>query len=106
MNFQLINSCLLDSFGQLQKELFCECPYPHSEMSENNRKLKPWEVLFEQKTFETSQKFSGEGGGGNLHMSQYGDVPLFWVLFGGCSRIFGFLGTFLGYFRIFGYHFW
>ena len=31
------------------------------------------------------------GGGGNLHMSRYGDVPLFWVLFGGCSQIFGYL---------------
>ena len=26
----------------------------------------------------------------NLHMSRYGDVPLFWVLFCGCSRIFGY----------------
>ena len=34
------------------------------------------------------------GGGGNLHKSQYGDVPLFWVLFGVAP---GFLGTFLGY---------
>ena len=31
------------------------------------------------------------GGGGNLHMSLYRDVPLFWVLFWGCSRIFGYL---------------
>ena len=46
-------------------------------------------------------------------MSQYGDVPLFWVLFWGCSRIFGYLFglfpdfgvSFFGYSRIFGYHF-
>ena len=25
----------------------------------------------------------GGGGGGNLHMLGYGNVPLFWVLFGG-----------------------
>ena len=41
-------------------------------------------------------------GGGNLHMSLYRDVPLFWVLFGVAP---GLLGTFLGYSRIFGYHF-
>ena len=35
-------------------------------------------------------------------MSSYGDVPLFWVLFWVAP---GFLGTFLGYSRIFGYHF-
>ena len=35
-------------------------------------------------------------------MSQYGDVPLFWVLFGVAP---GFLSTFLGYSKIFGYHF-
>ena len=35
-------------------------------------------------------------------MSRYGDVPLFWVFFGVAP---GFLGTFLGYSRIFGYHF-
>ena len=53
------------------------------------------------------------GGGGNLHMSWYGDVPLFWILFWGCSWIFGYLFglfpdfwvTFFGYSRIFGYHF-
>ena len=39
---------------------------------------------------------------GNLHMSRYWDVPLFWVLFGGAP---GFLGTFLGCSRIFGYLF-
>ena len=38
----------------------------------------------------------------NLHMSRYRDVPLFWVLFLGLLRIFGYL---LGYSRIFGYHF-
>ena len=46
-------------------------------------------------------------------MLRYGDVPLFWVLFGGCSRIFGYLFglfpdfwvSFFGYSRIFGYHF-
>ena len=46
-------------------------------------------------------------------MLRYRDVPLFWVLFGvapgflgtflGCSRIFGY--NFFGYSRIFGYHF-
>ena len=53
------------------------------------------------------------GGGGNLHMSRYGYVPLFWVLFWGCSRIFGYVFglfpdfwvSFFGYSRIFGYHF-
>ena len=35
-------------------------------------------------------------------MSRYEDVPLFWVLFGVAP---GFLGTFLGYSRIFGYNF-
>ena len=34
-------------------------------------------------------------------MSRYGDVPLLWVLFWGASE---FLGTFLGYSRIFRYH--
>ena len=46
-------------------------------------------------------------------MSRYGDVPLFWVLFWGCSRIFEYLFglfpdfwvSFFGYSRIFGYHF-
>ena len=55
----------------------------------------------------------GEGRGGKLHMSRYGDVPLFWVLFWGCSRIFGYLFglfpdfwvSFFGYSRIFGCHF-
>ena len=45
-------------------------------------------------------------------MSRYGDVPLFWVLFWGCSRIFGYLFglfpdfwvSFFGYSRIFRYH--
>ena len=40
-------------------------------------------------------------------------MPLFWVLFGGCSQIFGYLSglfldfwvSFFGYSRIFGYHF-
>ena len=35
-------------------------------------------------------------------MSRYMDVQLFSVLFWGCSRI---LRTFVGYSRIFGYHF-
>ena len=35
-------------------------------------------------------------------MSSYGDVPLFWVLFGVAL---GFLGTFFGLFPDFGYHF-
>ena len=30
-------------------------------------------------------------GGRDLHMSRYGDVPLFWVLFWGCSWITGYL---------------
>ena len=34
---------------------------------------------------------TGLGGGGNLHMLRYGDVPLFWVRFWGCSQIFGYL---------------
>ena len=45
-------------------------------------------------------------------MSSYGDVPLFWVLFGLLPDIWipfwaisGFLGTFLGYSWIFGYLF-
>ena len=46
-------------------------------------------------------------------MSRYGDVPLFWVLFWGCFRSFGYLlglfpdfwASFFGYSRIFGYHF-
>ena len=46
-------------------------------------------------------------------MSLYGDVPLFWVLFWGCSQMFGYLFglfpdfwvSFFGYSRIFGYHF-
>ena len=41
-------------------------------------------------------------GGGNLHMSRYGDVSLFWVPFRSAP---GFLGTFLSNSRIFGYHF-
>ena len=57
-------------------------------------------------------QISGEGGG-NLHMSRYENVPLFWVHFWGCSRIFGYLFglfpefwvSFFGYSRIFGYHF-
>ena len=35
--------------------------------------------------------FGGGGGGVNLHMLRYGDVQLFWVLFGGCSWMFGYL---------------
>ena len=27
--------------------------------------------------------YTARGGGGNLHMSQYRDVPLFWVVFWG-----------------------
>ena len=54
--------------------------------------------------FPTNRKVACPGG--NLHMSGYGDVPLFLVLFVGTP---GFLGTFLvpflGYSRIFGYHF-
>ena len=42
------------------------------------------------------------GGGDNLHISRCRDVPLVWVLFWGCSLIFGYL---LGYSRILGYHF-
>ena len=45
----------------------------------------------------------GGGTRGNLHMSPYGDVPLFWVLFGVFPDFWvhfwgapGFLGTFLG----------
>ena len=41
--------------------------------------------------------------GGNLHISRYGDVPLFFGYFFGVAP--GFLGTFLGYSRILGYHF-
>ena len=37
--------------------------------------------------YSNGRKFSRGGGGGgrggNLHMSRYGDVPLFWVLFWG-----------------------
>ena len=42
-------------------------------------------------SFEMFNSRGGGGGGGNLHMSQYWDVPLFWVLFWGCSWIFGYL---------------
>ena len=36
-------------------------------------------------------EINSRGEGGNLHMSRNRDVPLFWVHFGGCSRIFGYL---------------
>ena len=74
----------------------------------NLRILRPL-CLFKSSKFNEEEflniifaNWSRGGGGCNLHMSQYGDVPLFCVLFGVAP---GFLGTFLGYSRIFGYHF-
>ena len=62
-------------------------------------------------TFQTLLTSQREGG--NLHMSGYGDVPLFWVLFWGLLPDFwvpvwaipGFWVSVFGYSRIFGYHF-